>query len=327
MSYCLIGLGSNLGPRGPVLDEAVRQLRALPDLSVVRQSRWYATAPVGGPPGQHAYLNGVLLLETAHEPHALLAALQAIEQRLGRQRQARWGPRTIDLDLLLYEEQVIASAELSVPHPRLAWRRFVLEPAVEIAPELRHPTTGWTLRQLWTHLNQAVNYLAITGATVASTAALAERLATSLPARRLTLEPPFPQWEGEKRTGIAGGMPLEFLRSAATRLAADDPHWSRPGQVTVSDFWFGQWRAWAVATLPPAEREAWLVACQQLERTIVPPKLLVVLRSRESASGPLEEAIFKEARRPGQGPLLVVDAEDPSGAWPEILAAAQGITG
>lgn len=329
MAYCLVGLGSNLGERASQLDEAVRQLRRVPGLQVVAQSCWYETAPLGGPPDQPAYLNGAVLLETAQTPHALLAELQAIEARLGRRRQERWGPRTLDLDLLLYDEQVLQTAELVVPHPRMAWRRFVLEPAAEIAAEMRHPRIGWTLGRLLAHWHEATNYLALTAATASAATALAERLAVALPARLLRAPGPFPQAEGEKRASTAGPRRLEFLRQSAAILAADDPAWSRLGQTgqsTVSDFWFGQGRAWANATLAAAEREPFLIAWEQLQRTVMPPKLLVVLAGH-GAGHPLERAILEEARRVGQGPVLVVDAAEPQHVWAEVLAAAQAIHG
>ena len=96
-------------------------------------------------------------------PQALLAEFQKVEADLGRQRNEHWGPRTIDLDLLLYDDLTLADPDLVVPHPRMAWRRFVLEPAAEVAPEMLHPGTGWTIARLLDHLNQTPWYLAIAG--------------------------------------------------------------------------------------------------------------------------------------------------------------------
>ncbi len=136
-----IGLGSNP-------DQPVSQLRrALKELDDVHHSRLAATsglyrsAPMG-PAGQPDYVNAVALLETRLAPLALLDALQAIEQRHGRLRRQRWGPRTLDLDLLLYGDAVIASSRLTVPHPGLHERSFVLTPLAEIAPKLRVPGHG-----------------------------------------------------------------------------------------------------------------------------------------------------------------------------------------
>ena len=111
---------------------------------VVSRSTWRRTAPVGGPPGQADFLNGVVVLETELEPLALLDLLQEVERDFGRDRAAevRWGPRTLDLDLLLYDDLLVDDPRLSLPHPRLEERAFVLEPLAELLPELRLPRSG-----------------------------------------------------------------------------------------------------------------------------------------------------------------------------------------
>jgi pantoate--beta-alanine ligase len=151
MATCLIGLGSNLGDRATQLLSALSELRSLPQTRSFAASSLIETAPVGGPLGQGRFLNAAALLETALPPEELWTHLCRIEQRLGRERREpgeRWGPRTIDLDLLLYDQQIINTPSLSVPHPRMAERRFVLEPAAEIAPELMVPSSGRTIRDL-----------------------------------------------------------------------------------------------------------------------------------------------------------------------------------
>lgn len=148
MATSLLGLGSNLGDRVGYLQQALAQLRGVPGIAVLRTSSLVETRPVGGPSGQANFLNGAALIETTLGPAELLAALQGIERNLGRERVERFGPRTIDLDLLFYDSEVIESPDLTVPHPRLHQRRFVLAPAAEIAPELIHPTVGATLAQL-----------------------------------------------------------------------------------------------------------------------------------------------------------------------------------
>jgi 2-amino-4-hydroxy-6-hydroxymethyldihydropteridine diphosphokinase len=143
-----IALGSNLGDRRGYLDGAVAALRAVPGVRVVRVSSVYETAPVGGPPGQGPYLNAAAVLDTDLDADDLLRALLEIEQRLGRVRQERDGPRTIDLDLLLYGNLVRTDPHLTLPHPRLHQRLFVLQPLAEIAPGARHPTLNRTVADL-----------------------------------------------------------------------------------------------------------------------------------------------------------------------------------
>jgi len=145
-----IALGSNLGDRQKTLDQAVMLLDELGDVEILRLSHWVQTAPVGGPPGQGPYLNGVAEVRTALEPADLLVELHQIESALGRDRskEVRWGPRTCDLDILLLGEVVLNTPELIIPHPRMHERRFVLEPLAELAPEAVHPVLKKTVRQL-----------------------------------------------------------------------------------------------------------------------------------------------------------------------------------
>jgi 2-amino-4-hydroxy-6-hydroxymethyldihydropteridine diphosphokinase len=147
-----IALGSNLGDRQALLDRAVDLLRLQPGVTVSRISAYRETEPVGGPPGQGPYLNAVGELQTDLSAPHLMRVLLAAEDQLGRVRGERWGPRTIDLDLLLYGTEVLevheAGLDLSVPHPRLHERRFVLEPLTEIAPLAVHPVLGSTAADL-----------------------------------------------------------------------------------------------------------------------------------------------------------------------------------
>lgn len=140
-----IGLGSNLGDSAAVLRAALRALGALPGSRLLRASRLYRTA-AWGRTDQPDFLNAVAQLETALPARELLAAMLGIEREAGRARSAdgsdRWGPRTLDLDLLLYGDAVIAEAGLHVPHPHLHERAFALAPLVEIAPAVSIPGVG-----------------------------------------------------------------------------------------------------------------------------------------------------------------------------------------
>lgn len=131
-----IGLGSNVGDRAFHIADAVSGLAAAGAL--VRVSSMYETAPVGGPK-QGKYLNAVVVLDTDLSPRDLLEHCRAIEQEHGRERRERWGPRTLDLDILLYGTEVIAEPDLTIPHPRMTERRFVLEPLLEAWPDALLP--------------------------------------------------------------------------------------------------------------------------------------------------------------------------------------------
>ena len=143
-----LALGSNLGDRRANLDQALAALRSRSGIRVTRVSANYDTAPVGGPPGQGTYLNAAAALETDLPAPQLLSVLHEIEIDLGRVRRERDGPRTLDLDLLLYGNLISHSDELTVPHPRLHERLFVLVPLAEIAPGAIHPVLRQTVGQL-----------------------------------------------------------------------------------------------------------------------------------------------------------------------------------
>jgi 2-amino-4-hydroxy-6-hydroxymethyldihydropteridine diphosphokinase len=133
-----VALGSNLGDRMATLDAAVRALDADEQTHVMAVSRVYESDPVGGPE-QGPYLNAVAVLETDRDPHSLLGLLLLTEERLGRVRTERWGPRTADLDLILYDGPPVISPDLTVPHPRARERSFVLVPLLEVDPYATFP--------------------------------------------------------------------------------------------------------------------------------------------------------------------------------------------
>jgi 2-amino-4-hydroxy-6-hydroxymethyldihydropteridine diphosphokinase len=141
-----IALGSNLGNREEYLEQARDRIGAA-DLRILRASSIYETAP-RDVVDQPWFLNQVIECETEMFPRQLLKRLQRIERAMGRQRRVPKGPREIDLDLLLYGDAVVKSQELDIPHPRLAERRFVLEPLAELAPDKRHPVTKRPIREM-----------------------------------------------------------------------------------------------------------------------------------------------------------------------------------
>jgi 2-amino-4-hydroxy-6-hydroxymethyldihydropteridine diphosphokinase len=139
-----IGLGSNLGDREATIRLALDDLARLPESKLTRASSLYDTEPMGES-RQPRFLNAVAELETELSPARLLWNLKLVEKRLGRVRTTRWGPRTIDLDLLLYGDEVVSEPGLEVPHPEMLKRSFVLVPLVELEPACVHPVTGQTL--------------------------------------------------------------------------------------------------------------------------------------------------------------------------------------
>ena len=148
MPIACLSLGSNLGERWAYLNAAVKRLRAEPGLRVVHVSSFYETAPVNCPPGAGTFLNAAMVVETERPPNELLTLLLQIEHQLGRTRTGFNSARTIDLDLLLYDQQILATPRLTVPHPRLHERAFVLVPLAEIAPDVVVPTLGKPVRDL-----------------------------------------------------------------------------------------------------------------------------------------------------------------------------------
>lgn len=143
-----IGLGSNVGDREGALLQAVAELGALPSTRVTALSPFYRTSPVGDVP-QDDFYNAVARIATSLAPEALLKELKRIETKVFRRKETlRWGPRTMDLDILLYGDLVMESAELTIPHPRLSERRFALQPLSDIDPHLIHSSLGKSVAEL-----------------------------------------------------------------------------------------------------------------------------------------------------------------------------------
>jgi 2-amino-4-hydroxy-6-hydroxymethyldihydropteridine diphosphokinase len=145
-------VGSNLGSKEENCRRAVREIGRMPETRVMRVSGWFATEPWGADSAEW-YVNGAVAVDTDLQPKTLLRHCQALERKMGREPSAvRWADRIIDLDILFFDDMVLEGPELTIPHPELHRRRFVLAPLCEIAPELTHPRLGSDIRELMARL-------------------------------------------------------------------------------------------------------------------------------------------------------------------------------
>ncbi|MEH1843433.1 MAG: 2-amino-4-hydroxy-6-hydroxymethyldihydropteridine diphosphokinase [Nostoc sp.] len=141
-----LALGSNIGDSHTILETAIEILAQIPGIFLEARSNWYQTKAVGPP--QPDYLNGCVTLQVEMLPQQLLEILLGIEQQFGRVRQQRWEPRTLDLDLLLYDDFIVDTPNLQIPHPRMRDRAFVLVPLAEIAADWIEPVSGCVIKEL-----------------------------------------------------------------------------------------------------------------------------------------------------------------------------------
>lgn len=345
MPSSLIALGANLGDRKRTLDAAIERLGALEQTVSVGRSGWHETAPVGGPANQGPFLNAAVRLETTASAEQLHSALRQIELDLGRRRVERWEARAIDLDLLLYADQVIETPQLVVPHPRMAFRRFVLEAAVEVAPEMIHPTIGWTVGRLLEHLDSAPEYVALLGLPGSGKTELATSLAQAFEGRLLLhgLAPTTAKTPDSRPQGTVDPPSHRFARQIQflDRFSSlpDQANWPRPEQLAVSDFYLDQCLAYARFELDQDQQAAFTKAWQEAEKRVVLPKLLIVLdvpppgqsrpldqqfASADSDSPPTErlrQELLRLASRKGLGPVLFTGGTDQRTQYEEISAA------
>lgn len=293
MARCLVGCGSNVGNRRELLDRAVELLRHMPGVSLLTVSRYRDTRPIGGPPGQPAFLNGACLLDTDLPPHELLGLLAAVENTLHRERSERWGPRTVDLDLLLYGDAVLETASLTVPHPRMTTRRFVLEPCVEIAPEAVHPRAACTLAELLESISVSRPHIAVIGVPGSGAAAVAAAVADAALAR-LVRAPA--SWSELVAGGPAAAHPRAWedaIVAAARPLRVagwpDDPHGS------VTDYWLPALMIAAEAAAPViaagGRQEAWRRAAAE---TVAPHVAIVLVAAPETLEARLSQELAED---------------------------------
>lgn len=314
MADALISLGSNLGDRGELLNKAVNRLSSLDGIEVAKVSRWYATTPIGGPPNQPDYLNGAARLRTTLNPAALLEELLSVEAELGRQRSARWSARTVDLDLLLHGQQIRETPRLSLPHPRMAFRRFVLQPAMEVGGDMVDPLTGWTIARLLEHLQLTPDYLAVSGRDAIQVQRIVRQVA-EVSGCQMALRPSISDAAGSSGQSMAANLE-SFSRLAESVGSLDGC------RCAISDFWFdAEWlevSQLAIAT----GNESDLRTLRSWKAEVTPPKLMVLLSDPSDAADVcLRNYIRDEYRRP----TLILNSPSDEVAVMEISAAMQAM--
>ncbi|MGO9597024.1 MAG: 2-amino-4-hydroxy-6-hydroxymethyldihydropteridine diphosphokinase [Isosphaeraceae bacterium] len=316
-THALVGLGSNLGDRKVILDAAASALRNLSDSTLSWISTYHQTKPAGGPAGQGPFLNAAAALETTLAPLTLLDALQQIEADAGRIRTVRWGERTLDLDLLLFGDQVIDTPELHVPHPRLGVRRFVLAPLEEIATEARDPLTGRSISALLANLDRRPSYLALAGWwKTPEKRSILERVIKGLNTgcwSHRDLEESTPNgWLGELSPRPFGTLEksLEFMASPITSSLGD--------QWLVTDFTIDDLVSDAQARWGPLSKAKPGSLVRQFangELTLVEPTFIVVDEPRSSADQRDAKSLLRST------PRLWLESLSPDQQVSEILAA------
>ncbi len=347
MPACLIALGSNLRPRAQSLQGALAKLEAHEEVFVTAVSRFHRSKSIGGPEGQPSFLNGALVLETPLAPERLLDLLQETENSLGRVRGERWGARRIDLDLLLYDALVLETPRLVIPHPRMVFRRFVLEPAAEIASAMLHPTSGLTVGQLLENLNTAANYVAITGPSGAGQTRLARRLAEHFQGRFLA-DPAAAGRIGDQPLGSRSlSVEIESMSQRAEQLNRLNLGGLSGMQesIAVSDYWIQPYLKTNLAGLSREESGDLGSLWTALRSQAPSPKLILALMApadflyarccaedeqfavhwSAEAFGRRHSEYTEQIKSLGRGPIFHLDAVDDDLVWTEAVAAVEAM--
>jgi 2-amino-4-hydroxy-6-hydroxymethyldihydropteridine diphosphokinase len=274
----------------------------MPGVTLLAVSRPRKTRPIGGPPGQGPFLNSACLIETDLGPHDVLGMLAAIENTLHRERGERWAARTIDLDVLLYDDLVLDSEKLTLPHPRMTTRRFVLEPCAEIAPAAVHPLSGCTVKDLLDNISRPHPHIAVVGVPGAGAPEVAAALADATLARLVHAPVPLPtevfqrSAGGEDQGSIAASSEDVWHRSLdACARPLEAACWPRDPHGTVTDYWLETLRLAAEDVLPAAARDRFYDAFARTAPATVAPHVVILLSARPED---LEERIAFRSRQP-----------------------------
>ncbi len=286
MTTCLLGLGSNLGDREAALNSALEQIDALPNVRVSRRSEWHRSRPLGGPPDQAEYLNAAAVVETTVPPLAFLELLQRIEARHGRVPADRWAARPLDIDLLLYGDEVIEMPQLTIPHLRMTFRRFVLEPAAGVAPRMAHPVIGWPVERLLLHLNAAKDEVVMLSPSEALRSELTAKLSQRFGAR-----------------------------------AIDAPTFK-----TADQLWPASYATWLAVSQSGEEKTTGEPSAGGLRYAAAQfPKLTIILDADGGAPRAVKADWSAIVRQPGRGPMLRLQLSDQAAIEAEVFAAIESV--
>ena len=329
MARCLIGCGSNLGRRREQLDRAIELMRFMPGVTLVGVSRYRETVAVGGPPGQDAFLNGACLIETDLPPQDVLSMLAAVENTLHRNREERWGPRTVDLDLLLYDDLILETECLTLPHPRMSTRRFVLEPCVEIAGDARHPLAACTLDEMLASISSPRPHVAVVGVPATSAAGIALAVSESSLGCLVTAPRPLPEATAPAQ---AWCNTLGEWSAAVEEVDCDDG-----AHGIVSDFWLEMLLVAARDTLDEESLDRFEGHFAKVAaKAAAPQAVLLLVASPASLAGDptqarLQEKLVAAVRDPEyRSPLkakavVMIDATNASRAAADAVAAVEAM--
>ena len=318
MAKALVGLGANSGDRLYSLQTAVARLNQISRIRVLANSNWHATDPVGGPDGQPDFLNGAVVLETDLTPRQLLGELQSIENQLGRRREIRWDARTLDLDLLLYDDFHDADSELVVPHPRMVFRPFVLVPAMDVAAEWIHPTLGWTLKQIVDFMKETPCRVQLCGFNLLNRFQHLKSIAERSGAEILLETNPLPL---NRFMQLDYRQNLELFRSRADHFQSES--WRQPKTAVISGFCLEESLLFHGDELRMDNDQR--AALESLKETTPTPKLKVVWQHQDQdhEKNKINTQLENIVSSTNESPLFSIAADSESAFFDEMAAAIE----